>query len=240
DFAVFPVNTAVKLYNAGPGYRLGGVTGLGTFSILSRDRAVTSWESLVGTTVFSTGKGATPDYLLTYFAEQRGLNITSDFSHNNAAQLAQLALAGKVDTVLLPEPFVSMVLSGSPEMRVVIDFQEEWNRLEGASTAYPVTVVTVNPRLAEERPETVKAFLRACRESVAWVKENPGEAGVLIEKYGILKASAAAAAIPKSNLVFIPAAEAKESLEPFLEVLLSYDPASLGGVLPDEGFYFED
>lgn len=240
DFAVFPANLGAKLYTGGPGYILGAVTGLGTFALLTRDPAITGWESLAGRKVYSTGMGATPDFLFRYFLGQYGVDAAADFSYNNAAQLARMAVGGKVDTVILPEPFVSMVLSGAPDMRLAIDFQEEWKALGGTDRIYPVTVVTVNPKLAEGRPEVVRAFLDAYRDSVLWVNDHPEEAGVLIEKYGVLKASMASMAIPKSNLTFIPAQEARESLESFLEVLMGYEPASVGGVLPDAGFYLEE
>jgi len=240
DFAVFPSNVGAKLYTKGPGYVLGAVTGLGTFALLTRDPAIERWEGLQGRKVYSTGMGATPDFLFRYFTEQHGVDVQADFSYNKAPQLAQMAIGKKVDTVILPEPFVSLVLRGAPDMRIALDFQETWKDIYDTDSIYPVTIVTVRPGLAEQRPGVVQAFLTAYRESVDWVNENPEEAGVLIEKYGILKADVAAAAIPKSNLTFIAAGEARESLEHFLKVLLDYDPASLGGALPDAGFYFEE
>lgn len=239
DFAVFPANVAAKLYTKGPGYMLGAVTGLGTFALLSRDTTITGWKSLEGKTVYATGMGATPDFLFRYFLDEYGVHAQADFSYNKAPQLAQMAIGNKVDSVILPEPFVSMVLSKAPDMRIAIDFQEEWKTLHDTDRIYPVTVVTVHPDLAENRPEVVRAFLDAYEESVAWVNQHPEEAGILIEEFGILAAAAAEAAIPKSNLTFIPAGEARESLESFLQVLLGYDPASVGGALPDAGFYFE-
>jgi len=240
DFAVFPVNVGAKLYTKGPGYLFGGVTGLGTFSLLTRDPSISDWADLEGKKIYSTGMGATPDFLFQYFTDKHGADVKADFSYNKAPQLAQMAIGEKVDSVILPEPFVSMVLQNAQDMRVALDFQEEWKSLHDTDAIYPITMVTVNPDLAETRPEVVKAYLEAYADSIHWVNSHPEEAGVLIEKFGILKAETATGAIPKSNLTFIPAGEARESLVSFLEVLYSYDPTSIGGALPDEGFYFEE
>ncbi len=244
DFAVFPANMAAKLYTAGPGYRLGAVTGMGVLSVVSRDPSIQDWADLKGKTVNSVGKGATPDYLFSYLLRENGLNpgddVTVDFSITNGAQLAQLIIGGKKDTAVLPQPFVTLVTKKAPDVRVVLDFQDAWKKVQGSTTSYPITVVVVKPELAEERPDVVAAFLRAYEESIEWVNANPAEGAVLIEKYDIMPAAIAQPAIPNCNLRFIHAADAREIMEDYLSVLLDYNPASVGGQLPDRDFYFSE
>jgi NitT/TauT family transport system substrate-binding protein len=244
DFAVFPANMGAKLYTEGPGYRLGAVVGLGALSVLSRDKSIDSWHDLEGRSVRAVGKGATPDYLLRYLLAENGLDagedVEIDFSVKSAPQLAQLLIGGKAETAVLPEPFITMVrLKSKGAVTAVLDFQSEWMRVQGSETAYPFTVVVVKPSLAEEHPELVAAFLDAYRGSIAWVNEEPAEAARLIGKYEILPAAMAEPAIVHCNLVYIPAAEARGLMEEYLSVLLSFNPASVGGKLPDEDFYFE-
>ena len=85
----------------------------------------------------------------------------------------------------------------------------------------------------------VKKFLDAYRDSIEWVNANPAEAAELIGKYDVLPAALARPAIPHCNLEFIPAAEARPLMERYLQVLLDFNPASVGGALPDDGFYFQ-
>jgi len=244
DFALFPANMAAKLYTEGPGYKLGAVTGMGVLSVVSRDSSIRDWTDLKGRTVNSVGKGATPDYLFSYLLRENGLNpeddVTVDFSITNGAQLAQLIIGGKKDTAVLPEPFVTLVTKKARDVKVVLDFQEAWKEVQGSDTSYPITVVVVKPDLAEERPDVVAAFLRAYEESIWWVNANPAEAAVLIEKYDIMPAAIAQPAIPNCNLRFIHAADAREIMEDYLSVLLEYNPASVGGQLPDRDFYFSE
>ena len=242
DFAVFPSNMAAKLYTQGPGYLLGAVTGMGVLSVVSRDESIRDWSDLRGKTINSVGKGASPDYLLTYFLEKNGLDpdedVNVDFSITSGPQLAQLLIGGKRDTAVLPEPFVTMVTKKAPDVKVVLDFQETWKTLRSSDTSYPITVVVVNPKLADARPELVRAFLEVYEESIEWVNANPAEASVLIEKFDIMPAAIARPAIPHCNLQFIYAEDARRIMEEYLEVLLNFNPASIGGELPDGDFYF--
>jgi len=242
DFAVFPSNMAAKLYSEGPGYKLGAITGMGVLSLVSRDPSIVSWSDLKGKTVNSVGKGATPDYLFTYLMQENGLDpakdVQVDFSITNGAQLAQLIIGGKKDSAVLPEPFVTLVTKKAPDVKPVLDFQEAWKELRGSENSYPITVVVVKPELAEKRPEVVRAFLDAYAQSINWVNSHPEEAAPLIEKYGIMPAAIARPAIANCNLKFIPPAEARTIMEEYLRVLLEYNPASVGGRLPDEQFYF--
>ncbi|MFP4267700.1 MAG: ABC transporter substrate-binding protein [Spirochaetaceae bacterium] len=244
DFAVFPTNMGAKLYTEGPGYKLGAVVGLGLLSVVSRDDSIENWTDLKDRRVYSIGKGATPDFLFRYLMEENGVDpeeeLDLDFSVKSGAQLAQLLIGEKGDTAVLPEPFVTMVtLRTEGEVEAVLDFQEEWKRARDTETTYPITVVVVRPSLVEKRPEVVEGFLDSYRDSIEWVEENPSEAAQLIEKHDVLSAALAEPAIPNCNLAFIPAGEAQTLVEDYLQVLLDFNPASVGGALPDEDFYLE-
>ena len=93
--------------------------------------------------------------------------------------------------------------------------------------------------LAKDNPKIMKDFLDRYEESVNWVNENHEEAGQLIEKHGILpNGKLAEKAIPKANIVFLDGEKSKSPMNAFLEVLYELNPASVGGKLPDEAFYY--
>ena len=46
-------------------------------------------------------------------------------------------------------------------------------------------------------------------------------------------------AIPRCNITCITGEEMKTALEGYLETLYELNPESVGGVLPEEDFYFE-
>jgi NitT/TauT family transport system substrate-binding protein len=84
----------------------------------------------------------------------------------------------------------------------------------------------------------VAALLDALKASIEWVVANPAEAGALVEKHDLgLRAQVVAAAVPRSNYVYIPAAEARPSLESLYRVFLEFAPQSIGS-LPEDDFYY--
>ena len=242
DAAFLPVNTAAKLYTSGLGYKLAAVSGLGSLYLLSTDDTVSSWENLKGKTIYLTGKGATPDYLLRYLLIKNGLDPDKDVQLNFTAappQIIQLIAAGKADTAFIPQPF-ALQASLKTGAAIALDPQQELMELRGTEQPYPFTAFVISERLIRERPEAASALSLALGDSISWVSSNAEEASAVIEELGIMGAAVAKTAIPVSGIAYIPAAEAKADVEDFLQMLLELDPVSLGGKMPDDGFYFKD
>lgn len=240
--ALLPLNVAAKLYNSGRGYPLAAVPGSGSINLISRDPEIREWEDLEGKKIHVHGKGATPDILFRYLLDKNSVDIASlelDYSIPSV-QLAQLAIAGQVDSLVIPQPFITMINMGAPDIEIKLDFQESWNRIHRDSTdSYPITAFVMNPEFADSNRAAAVEFLGAYRNSIEWVNSNPKEAGKLLEIRRIMKAAPAAAAIPHCALMFALAGEMRIEVEEFLRVLLEYEPSSLGGKLPDSGFYLE-
>jgi NitT/TauT family transport system substrate-binding protein len=245
DIAVFPTNLAAKLYNGGVRYPMAAVVGYGLLHLLSSDREIVSWADMEGMEIHSVGKGASPEYLLRYYLASAGLDPERDvdlnFSIQAAPQLAQALIGGKVSYAVLPEPFATLVTVREPSITRVIDFQQSWLNLFGGEgeRSYPITVVVVSPSLIEKNRSVLDRFLESCKESIEWVKSNPSEAAVLIEKHDIMPAAIAEPAIGHCNLDFVTAGESRTEVEAFLRVLLDFAPESVGGRLPVRGFYLE-
>ena len=103
-----------------------------------------------------------------------------------------------------------------------------------------MTLLVVDGAFAAANPTAISEISAAFKNSIEWVKAHPEEAGVLVEKHELgLRAAVAAAAIPKSGYVFIPAAEGRPSLEALYKAFLEYAPASIGGELPADGFFWK-
>lgn len=245
DFGVLPVNIAAKLFNGKGTYPMAAVTGYGLLYLLSSDPGISSWTDLESREIYTVGKGASPDYLLQYYLSQAGLEAGKDLAVNYSIQaapmLAQALIGGKVDTAVLPEPFVTQVRSRNKAVSSRLDFQKSWIDLHGGEEgrSYPITAAVVSASLVKEQPEVVEAFYNAYRDSIAWVNANQEAAGKLIEKWDIMPAAIAAPAIPGCNLSFQSAAQARREVEGYLKVLLEYNPPSVGGKLPTEDFYLQ-
>lgn len=246
DIGVLPVNVAAKLYNVNPqSLVVGAVVGNGMLALVTRDGSVTSVASLAGKKVSVAGQGATPEYVLRTLIAKAGLapdSLTLDFSIPNT-EIAAALVADKIEYAFVPEPFATVaILNGAkgdkPVHRAFLA-KDEWNAA-GLGKDFPMTVCVVRKEYAAKYPETVRKFLDAYRASIEWTIANPSEAGLAVEAAGLgLKSPVATKAIPSSNFVFIPAAEAKVSIEQLLSAYLAYAPEAIGGKLPDSGFYFK-
>jgi NitT/TauT family transport system substrate-binding protein len=235
DVAALPTNLAAILYNKGVDIKLVAVIGNGMLNVLS-----TNPENWVNTKIqIPGGPSATPNQIASMLIGENGYNISDfdlDFSVTSSAQLSQLLIANKAETALLPEPFATMVLSKNPDMKVVLDIQKMYESTTGFSN-YPMTVLVVQNKFNEENPQAVKAVLKAYEDSVAFVLANPNEAAQTIEEINIMPASMAAPAIPNCNLTYEDIDMAKAEVVNYYNLLFNFYAKSVGGKLPDEGFY---
>jgi NitT/TauT family transport system substrate-binding protein len=154
--------------------------------------------------------------------------------------LAQAVIAGDAKTAVLPQPFVTQVMMQSEDVKLLIDLNDEWEKASQGKSLLAMGCIIINKNFAEENKEFVSEFLNQYEASVDWVNENPDEAGSLIEKHGIIPNSKlAAAAIPYCAIVYKSAQDSKDEITNFLEILMDFNPSSVGGNLPDEDFYFK-
>jgi NitT/TauT family transport system substrate-binding protein len=244
DIAAVPTNLAAILYNRGIPIQLAAITNWGVMYVIGRaSTAITSWPELKGQEIGVTGKGSTPDLLFRYFLSANGLDPEKDLQiqyYPSPAELAQLVIAGKVAVATLPEPWVTEALARNPDLQVLLDYQAEWKRLEERNESYPQSALVVKTELATTNPALVKTFLQAAEAASTWVVEHPAAAGRLAEKHLFISATAAAQAIPRCHLRLNGAYQVQSEIDYFLKKLYSFQPQSIGGKIPDAGFYLPE
>lgn len=237
-----PINLASVLYNkTGGNIQLMAVNTIGNLYIVGTDD-VKAVSDLEGKTLGMSAKGSTPDFAMNYILKQNGLDgkVELDYSTDHAT-LAQSVAAEDTKAALLPQPFVTQVMMKNSNVKMLIDLNEAWKSASsGASRLYTGCIV-VNKEFAENNREFVAEFLKQYEVSVSWVLKNPADASVLTEKNGIMpNAALVEKAIPYCGIKFIPAQDEKDGLNNFYKVLFDSDPASIGGKLPDDAFYFAE
>jgi NitT/TauT family transport system substrate-binding protein len=239
DIAALPTNLAANLYNRGAPYRLVAVIGNGVLYLVTTDPAAVSLESYRGRVLQNVAKGSTTEFIVRHLLERKGLagDVNVQFKYGTV-ELAGTIVAGRETSGILPEPFATKALLAAPGARIAVDIQKEWAAMHPGLPAYPMTALVAKKSLIESRPGAVRSFLEEYRKSQEWVLRDPASAGELAEKlaFGITKAEAADA-VPRCGLAFVPAREARPSVEGFLSVFLKFAPEAVGGKLPDEGFY---
>jgi NitT/TauT family transport system substrate-binding protein len=239
---MLPPDTAAKIASGGGNIQVAAVTGMGMLSLLSADPAVRRIEDLKGRSVAVAGQGAAPDYVFRKILLSKGMEPDGDviFDYSLAyPEIAQALIAGRLSLALLPEPFATMARSGNPNLRPLGSVQEEWVAA-GGSGNFPMTVLAVDGDWAASHRQALSTVLERLKDSIEWVLANPAEAGALVEKHDMgLRAPVVAAAVPRSNYVFVPAAAARPGLESLYRTFLEFAPQSIGGALPADGFYLK-
>ncbi|MBT9172706.1 MAG: hypothetical protein DDT21_01092 [Syntrophomonadaceae bacterium] len=242
DIAIVPTNEAAIFYNRNIPYRLAAVNIWGTLYLISSEN-ISNWQDLRGKELYTFGRGRTPDIVLRYLLAQNGLNPDRDVTLRylgSVTELAQAVLAGRVKTAVLAEPAVTQVLTRRQDFSVVLDFQQEWARATGLGVSYPQASLLISNAVINGYPEFVDRFLHEVAQSAVWVNNNPQTAGVWAE--GLLTGMTAGVvekAVPRSNIRFVGAKEARGAIEAFLTVLRDFSPEAIGGRLPGEAFYFQ-
>lgn len=237
DAACVPINLAATLYNKTQGQIvMTSVATKGVLHIVAKNETINSFQDLSGKTIYSSGKGSTPQYILDYLIEANGLkDVNVVYLSEHAQVVSQITAKGGI--ALLPEPYVTTATMQDSEIKEVLDITEVWEQTTDESEIY-MTAFVVRKEFLEENPGTVELFLKAYKESTDFVNENPKEAGELSAKFGIVpKAAVAEAAIPGCNLIYMDAKENKTTIENFYKVLFNANAQSIGGSLPLEDFY---
>lgn len=241
EIAAVPTNLASILSVKTEGQvQLLAVNTLGVLYVLENGEEIQSIEDLKGKTLRSSGKGASPEYILNYVLAENGLidDVTVEYAVEHS-ELATTTTAGDTTLALLPQPFVTSTLMANEDVRIALDLTKEWEKVTDGSVL-PMGAIIVNKAYAEANPEVIEAFMAEYQASVEFVNASPEDAGLLVEKFGILpKAALATKAIPNCNITLIDAQTSKESVMKFFEILNDFNPKSIGGSLPEDSFFYE-
>ena len=239
DVAAVPVNLASVLYNKLDGdISVLAVSTLGVLYVVEAGSEVNSVADLAGKTVYATGQGATPEYILNYLLDKNGVAGSVEVNYvGEHAALATMLADGSAEIGMLPEPNVTSTLAGNDNLRIALNLTEEWNKV--CSTELVQGVVIARKSFVNEHPEAIEQFLREYEKSSAFVNENIDEAAKLIVDVGILgNVEIAKKAIPNCNISFSKGEAMYKAVEGMLAVLFEANPKSIGGKLPDKDFYY--
>nr|WP_317406682.1 MqnA/MqnD/SBP family protein [Fournierella massiliensis] len=243
DAAAIPANLAATLYQKTEGkIQVAAVNTLGVLYVVTTGDDVASVADLAGKTIYSTGKGTTPEYVLNYILTENGIDpakdVTIEYKSEATEVLSTLQSAGEGAVAVLPQPYVTAAQAQLEGLNVALDLTEEWNKIDPDSQLI-TGVLAVRSDYAEQHPEELEAFLADYRSSIEWVTANTADAAQLVAEYGIVaKAPLAEKALPACNITYMDGADMKQALSGYLDVLYQQDAASVGGALPGDDFYY--
>lgn len=246
DIAAVPVNLAATLYNKMKGnVQVMAVNTLGVLYILENGNSIHSISDLKGKTIYATGKGATPEYILNYLLEQNGIDPEKDVTieyKSEHAELATLMASGKAEICMLPEPNVTSVLRENKDVHRALNLTTEWDKATekaGKKSTLAQGCIIVNKEFAQKNKGAVDKFLTEYKASVDYVTASAVDASQLVEEFGIMpKALIAELAIPNCNIIFLEGNTMKSTMQANLNVLFQANAKSIGGAMPGDDFYY--
>ncbi len=241
DIAAIPANLAAVLYKNSQGaIQIMAVNTNGVNYIVEKGNTVSTLADLQGKTVYATGKGSVPEYILRYLLTENGIDPDKDVTiewKSEPTEVVALLAQQASGIALLPQPYIVTAQAKLPELRTAVDLTAAWNTLDNGSQL--ITGVTVVRReFAEANPAQIEAFLQEYQNSVEYTNTEVAAAAQLAEKFGIIKANVAEKAIPDCSITYLAGADMKAAVEGYLAVLLAQNPKSIGGALPADDFYY--
>ena len=242
DAAAIPANLAAVLYqNTQGAVQVAAINTLGVLYLVETGDSIQTVQDLKGKTIYSTGKGTTPEFVLDYILRGNGLVPGEDVMveyKSEATEVAAMLAEGGDAVAVLPQPYVTAVQMQNEKLRVALNLTEEWDALDGDG-GLVTGVLVARKGFIEENGELFEDFLQDYQTSIEWVRDNPAEAAPLVANFGIVeKAPVAEKALPACNLTYLDGPEMQAMLEGYLGVLYAQKPEAVGGQMPGEDFYY--
>lgn len=241
DMACIATNLASSLYNKDLDIQVLAANTLGVLYILEKGSSVTDIPSLKGKTIYTTGQGANPEYILDHVLTQNGLDPDKDvdIQFMTPQEVTAKMLQSTSGVCMLPVPAATALLIKDTGVREVLSISDEWDLVSDSPLV--MGCVVVRSEFMDQHPELVERFMADYEASIAYMNDpaNLTAASELVAQYGITaNAAIAAKAIPQCNLTFMTGEEMRGAIQAYFDVLFTANPDSIGGGNPDDGFYF--
>jgi len=242
DMVMVASNLGAKLYNKGVPYKLAGAMVWGNLYVVSREK-LKGWSDLKGREIFMHARGLTPDFVFRHLLRANGLDPDHDVKLTYLAggpQALAMSFLGRRSAVsMMPEPMLAKVRQRQNDTHIVIDVQKEWQKVtHSPHPGFPQGALLIKTAIIKNYPSIVTRFLEEYEKSILWINKNPFQAGQYAESLDIgMKAKTVSGGIPGCNLRYVSSEQAEDELTTLFSILHSFNPAAVGGNLPDRKLY---
>lgn len=229
ELAIIPSNLALQAYKKGLDYKIVGTIGWGSLYLVSED-SITDLSELKGKEVYNTGKGLTPDIIFKEILKNNNISEDEiDFSYVGAAsELAQLVATGKAKYAVVPEPVLSTVMDKNPNIKVILNLNEEWASFNNVKEGYPQSTLVIKEELFNEMKDSgiYEEFIDTFKEAEEFAVNNPEETATICENLGItVNKAVIKESMKNSNLKFTEISDCIDEYNVYFNII---DPDSKG------------
>ena len=239
NFAVLPITSGAIFYTKGIKFSLLGVYEWKVFYLVaSKNATFNNWNSLIGKTVYTpNGRGQTVDVLMRYLMTKNGVNPDKDthILYAPPQEIVTLFKAGKVPFAALPEPFVTMAVSGG-NGKIVLDFQKAWGKIMNLADRIPIAGLFVRKKYMIDHPKITKEVEKTFAQSIKWMNENTEKSVKLSTRYLKIPLPTLEESMKRMSFYYVPVFKCKKEVESFLGKMNELYPKGMPKT-PDKGFY---
>lgn len=236
DIIVAPVNLGAKLYNSREDFEYvlyKPIVGC-NYYILSSE--ISEFSELEGKEMVGFGEASTPGVMLKTLISHYGLNVNVTYQ-NSVNEANGLLVAEKAKTIITAEPSKTIISKGKDYS--VIDIAALWKEMAGSEYDVPQAGIFVKKSFVKR--ENVQNILANMEASIELAYSNPtllAESAIAVDaNFAKQTVENLAAAIPNCN--FLTKDLNREEVEYYFNKIIELGlGASVGGKLPDEGFYY--
>jgi len=240
DFMVTGVNVGAKIYNKGIDVKMVNVNTWAIDYLLTNGFKAESWSDLKGKTLSLPLKGGPLDFLARYLLKENGLDPQNDVNlvYRPLPNGAKYFMSGQVDSIILPEPLVSVSLTKSDKAQLSLDIQKEWGKLHNGDERIPFVGLFVSNQFVQEYPGLTDIIAGKYIEGVKYYNNNPEEAIKDASNYFNVPEPVMKKAWSRVDLSIYPDSESRDLVHTYFNHILEMYPEMIGGNLPDEAFYY--
>ena len=229
ELAIIPSNLALQAYKKRLDYKIVGTIGWGSLYLVSED-SITDLSELKGKEVYNTGKGLTPDIIFKEILKNNNISEDEiDFSYVGAAsELAPLVATGKAKYAVVPEPVLSTVMDKNPNIKVILNLNEEWASFNNVKEGYPQSTLVIKEELFNEMKDSgiYEEFIDTFKEAEEFAVNNPEETATICENLGItVNKAVIKESMKNSNLKFTEISDCIDEYNVYFNII---DPDSKG------------
>lgn len=212
----------------------------GILYLISTENGINKWNDLKGKELYVGARGSTPDVLTSYFLHKNGVSENDlKITYLDSPEIAQMMISGLAKNAVLPEPMVTKVLLKNNKARIVRNFYEDWQSIEGKNTGLPQAGMIVRNSFAKSYPSLVTSFQQAYAKELDETVKNPAGSASLVQTSLQIPAPVFIQSIKRTHLKFVEGEKAKNDVEIYLSRLLELSPDMVGEKLPDENFFLK-
>lgn len=236
DMGFLAPEDAAKVFSKGNGALICvGVVQNGSLCLLTSDESYSSLQDLRGKKILAAAEKS-DSLIFKHLLSKKEIPVDEgenpvllDFSVP-PANIANNLITKKSDYAILTEPYATVALKNSKELRRAENFQKIYNESEEWSS-FPAMLLVARADFVKGNRELVRKTGEVYKSAIQWTVKNPAKAAILAEKHNIgLSEGVVKQSVPNAALIWRDAKAAKADIEKYLLILKRE--------LPGEEFYF--